>query len=123
MGPGAGDKGIGRVGAVGVEEKIYGCDSLLIKVIHSSKVNFESESEAAATRPRSGGPLADGGGPPAGGAAGAPLGGAGSAEKEDGSAEKEDGPGRARDGVGREASSFGAGAKHLEAGWPISWQR
>ena len=116
MGPGAGDKGSVTVGTVGVKEKIYGCDSLLIRVIHSSKVNFESESEAAATRPRSGGLWADGGGPSAGGAAGAPLGGAGSAEKEDGSAEKEDGPGRARDEIGREAASFGAGAGHRETG-------
>ena len=109
MGPGAGDKGSVTVGTVGVKEKIYGCDSLLIRLIHSSKVNFESESEAAATRPRSGGPRADGGVPPAGGAAGAPLGGAGSGEKEDG-------PGRARDEIGREAASFGAGAGHREAG-------
>ena len=78
----------------------------MIKVTHSSKVNFASESGTVATKPRSGGPRAGGGIPPAGGTA--PPGGAGGAEKEDD-------PGIARGEAERETSRVGAGARQRDA--------
>ncbi len=94
-----------------MELKIYGEDSLLIKLTHSSKVNFASESGTVATKPRSGGPRAGGCVPPAGEAA--PLGGAGGAENEGD-------PGRARDVEECETSRVGAGARQRDAECPIS---